>query len=311
MLFLLLVIKKQVSTRNETTKEVYPTGDALDLYNISLMIPGGALPQPANITLSHLNQDEIHQSIQSSVWSSMLNIIAAISIQCSPPIERFDKPVVATIILPIETSYSTPLRLLQSNYMSTWIDITDDPHTEVTLENGRLTLRTDNIGWLIVASLQFDITKIMPIAIKSVFSEELISMDVNAYGYIFPDSMHAQVSVFITPHKDNPRSQTPPGHRQIAFPHTFKAYKNQKVRIVLQGKFEPDTEAGQTSLQADLNVDGDMMDIVEKTVKLLPESKGLYGKLTLSTFCTVHKIWEKIQDINLSSPTAAHDQTEL
>lgn len=294
---------------------MFPTGDELDLLNTSLTIPGGALPQPVNITLSHLNPDQIHQSLQSSPWSSMLNIISAISIHCSPPVERFWKTITITIILPrdmIPHSRSAPLRLLQSNYMSTWIDITDDPKTEIDLnyQTGRLTVKTDQTGWLVVASLQIDMNKILPIAVKSAFTEELITMDINAYGYIFPDGTHAQISVFITPHKENETNDThPPGHRQIAFPHTFKAYKGQKVRLTLEGQFEPDYEAGQTSLESDIKVDGYMRDIYEKIVKLSSNSKGLYGKLTLSTFCASHQSWEKIQELNLSSPTSAYHNT--
>ena len=302
--------------RSETTKEVHITGESLDLFNTSLTIPGGALPKPVSVTLSHLNQEQIHQSLQSSPWSSMLDIISAVSIHCSPPVDRFAKPVTLTVILPADMvpSRSTPLRLLQSAYMNSWIDITDDPKTSIKLDSdsGRLTIMTDQTGWLIIASLNIDMSKILPIAVKSAFSEEIVTMDINAYGYIFPDGTHAQISVFITPHKENEHIETPPpGHRQIAFPHTFKAYKGQKVRLELQGQFQPDTEGGQVSLTSDIKVDGFMRDIYEKIVKLSANSKGLYGKLNLSTHCASHETWESILELNLSSPTTAHQHNNI
>lgn len=246
----------------------------------------------------------------------MLDIISAVSIHCSPPVDRFAKPVRLTIILPADNvpSSSTPLRLLQSAYMSTWIDITDDPKTSIKLdtESGRLNVTTDQTGWLIIASLNIDMSKILPIAVKSAFTEELVIMDINAYGYIFPDGTHAQISVFIAPHKENEQLETPPpGHRQIAFPHTFKAYKGQKVRLELQGQFQPDKEAGQVSLTSDIKVDGFMRDIYEKIVKLSENSKGLYGKLNLSTYCASHQTWESILELNLSSPTTAHQNNNI
>lgn len=309
-----------VSMRNETTKEVDISGDGIDLYNVSLMVPGGALPQTAKITLSHMNQEEIHQSIQSSSWSSMLSIIGAVCIQCSPPVERFNVPVIITLILPSDITLpdkSTPLRLLQSNYMSSWTDVTDEPVTEVSLSHQqRLTIRTDHSGWLVVAALQLDISKIMPVAIKSVFSEESVILNINTFGFIFPDKTHAQISVFLSPQSNDSGGSggtcsvtPPPGHRQIAFPHSFKASKGQKIRIELQGKFVADVEAGQTDLSSEFKVDGVVEGIIEKTIKLTSEAKGLYGKLIISTFCTSHKKWEQLQEMNLSSAADAHQQT--
>jgi hypothetical protein len=304
--------KPQVSLKNEVSKEVNVSGDGMDLYNISLLIPGGALPQSSNITLSHMNQDQIHHSIQSSMWSSMLTILGAISIQGNPLIEHFKRPIIVTIILPENTKPTGPLRLLQSNYMTTWIDVTDDPSTELSIDqNGRLTIRTDQAGWLVVASLELDIAKIMPVAVKSVFSEEQIVLHVNAFGLIFPDDTTAQIAVFITPQNSKEDSSTtrdvvtpPPGHRPISFPHSINVSKGQKIRVEIQGKFEADIVAGQTDLFADIKVDGVLGGIIEKTVQLSPGTEGLYGKLLISTYCMSHRTWEKIQEINLSSAAA-------
>ena len=82
------------------TKSITENEQAIDLHDASLFIPGGAVPQPTQVTLSFMNAEEIHQSIQSSSWASMLTIHACINIQCSPPVERFSKPVIATVLLP-------------------------------------------------------------------------------------------------------------------------------------------------------------------------------------------------------------------
>ena len=300
--------------KNEITKEVPVSGDdGMSLNNISLLIPDGALPQSAKVTLSHFNQDEIHQSIQSSPWASMLSILTAVCVQCSPPVEQFIIPVVITITLPSDMKIpekSTSLRLLQSNYMSSWMDITDEPATDISISHSdrQLTVKTDHSGWFVVAVLQLDISRIIPMAVKSVFSEESILLHVNAFGYIFPDRTHAQVSVFVSPQVDHSSISVdpPPGHKLIAFPHSFKANKGQKIRLELQGKFDPDVEGGQTDLYSELSVDGIIEGIVEKTVTLSPGANGLYGKLIISTYCTSHKAWEPIQEMNLSSATDTH-----
>ena len=91
------------------------------------------------------------------------------------PVERFSKPVIATLLLLEDASLpSPPFHLLESNYMSNWVDITDEPTTEVTSSRGRLTIRTDYTGLLAVASVNTDMSQIMQMAVKSVFSEEPI-----------------------------------------------------------------------------------------------------------------------------------------
>ena len=67
---------------------------------------------------------------------------------------------------------TTHAKLQKRNY--NWVDITDQPTTEVTSSRGRLTIRTDYTGLLAVASVNTDMSQIMQMAVKSVFSEEPI-----------------------------------------------------------------------------------------------------------------------------------------
>ena len=77
---LLIVVKKTI--RAEISKSVTEHGE--DLHNTSLIISGGAVPQPTQVTLSYMNTEEIHQCIQSSSWANMFTIHACINIQCIP-----------------------------------------------------------------------------------------------------------------------------------------------------------------------------------------------------------------------------------
>lgn len=312
-LMLFVAVRKPI--RSEVTTEVDAKGKSIDLYNTSLIIPDGALSQTVKLTLSNMTQEEIHQAIQSSPWSSMLSVIGAIYIICSPPVERFNKPVEVTIMLSDNvTAPASPIRLLQSNYMNSWIDRTDDPSTEITMKSDRITLHTDYTGWLLLATLKYDLTKIMQLAVTSAFTEEPILLDINVFGHIFAEQTSGQISVFISPHNDSKQSNTiegPPGHQQISFPHSLKASKGQKIRVELQGQFEPDKETGQKELWSDFKVDGSISEIIEKTVRLSSNARGIYGKLVIKTYCASHNHWEKLQEINLTSSASSYRHNGL
>ena len=254
-----------------------------------------------------MSNSELHQLMQSSPWASMVRVVACFRIDCNPNIETFSKPFVANILLPDDDPIpSPPFRLLQSNYRSVWVDVTDEPSGSITIANGKMTVKTHSTGWLIVAAVTLDMIQISEMAVKSVFSVEPIALQVNVCYNMFSGS--AQISVFISPVTKEGWSVTsksfpPKGHKRISFPRTFRAQKGQKLRLELQGKLEAESNG---DLISECTVDNCFEIIIEKTVRLTSESKSLHGKLIISEFCNQHYKWESIQEILISSSSTSY-----
>ena len=242
-----------------------------------------------------------------------LLIITVLEIQCRPPVSQFRMPVIVSVHLPKELRKipSLQLRLLQSNYMSNWQDITNEANSSVEVigqSRDRVQVRTDYTGWLIVARIDFDVTKIMQMAIKSVFHAEPMIVNVNVYGCIFPDN-HAQIVAYLKSAKDGRknRSESPAGFVPIAISdHTIKAHVRQRLRIEVQGLemdigSEPSTE---------FIVEEPLNQIVEKTVKI-SSPKRLKGRLVISSYCNAPKGWKKLEEIDLhyNSPLRSNGHT--
>ena len=283
-------------------------GGVIDLENEQLMVPGGALSHDTMICFSRDDPDKLRESVECSHWSGMLNLISVIKIQCQPPVIQFNKPVLVTVPLP-EELWNKPflqLRLFQSNYMSNWQDITNEPHSKVEVvgaANSRVQIKTNYTGWVKVAHIDFDVNNVMQMAIRSVLVAEPLVVTINVFGCIFPDN-HAQVVAFLkssSSSEDNSTQQkvrAPPGFVPIAFPRTIKVHVGQRLRLELQGNdFEscsgPSTE---------FTVDDPLNQIVEKTVKM-DSTKMLRGQLIISSYCNSPKGWKKLEDIDLVTGT--------
>ena len=286
--------------RFDITKTVTSAGDLIKLDETSIVIPKDALTNDTKVTLSNMSRTEIHQALQNSPWASMLSVVSAFNICCSPPIVQFNYPIISTITLKEDQpSPRPPFRLLQSNYLNNWADITDDPNTMVTVSDSILTVKTSHTGWLLVATMCLDISQIMQMAMKSVFSEEPVTLQVNVFGRMVPGNS-AEITAYLTPatKEDSTLNQKkePPSdaHKQISYPHSFKAYKGQRIRLELQGNFE-----NKGYLVSEHIIDGQLETIMSKDAQFA-SSKSLNGKLVISKYCNVHGKWEIAQEVGLS-----------
>ena len=287
-----------------SSKDVDIVGGDIAIDNISLIIPGKAITTPIKVSLSTLSRDDLSSSLEQSPWASMLSIVSIFCIKCTPPVDRFDVPVIASVELSHPLPPNTPLRLLHSSFMSHWEDITAYPTTEVSIENTRLTVRTSYSDWLAVASLKMDVRQMIQLAVKSVFVEEPLLLQVNVYALMFNETAHGQISAFITPIEDSSSDKKidgPAGHKLIAFPHSFKAYNSQNLRFEFKGHFKPDTDAGQSDLLYHCKVDSTHQQVIEKKVILTENKTRINGKLIISSYAASQDVWETIREINLSA----------
>lgn len=290
-------------------------GGTITSDKVHLQVPGGALPMQTSITLSQYDRNHLHKCIQNSQWANMLQVLTAVQIHCRPPVDRFSKPVIITLPAPSSKgtfNHSLPLRLLHSNYLNHWRDITDNPmsHVEMDAKQGKLEIQSDHTGWLVVASVQLDVTQLMRMALKTVFSNNPVPFQVNVFGHKFSGSNSAQICIFVSPvsgqedERKSPTLERPPKHVPIAFPHTFEAHIDQKIRLELQGAMEPDTSAGQSGLVSEFCISQNIPRVVDMTVKLIG-TEHVAGKLLISSFCNAHDRWVSIQEINLAQASLA------
>ena len=302
--YFIVIVFSSVAISSEqgvVTAIIGPMGGAIDLEHEHLMIPGGALICDTSIRFKLNDPDKLRQSVNCTQWSDMLNVITVLEIQCRPLVSQFHKPVITNVPLPKELRKipSLQLRLLQSNYMSNWQDITDEANSSVEVvrhSRDQVQIRTDYTGWLIVARIDFDVTKVMQMAIKSVFHAEPMIVNVNVYGCIFPDN-HAQIVAYLKSAKNNRKQRTssPAGFVPIAISdHTIKAHVRQRLRIEVQG-LEMDTGSEPST---EFTVEDPLNQIVEKTVKI-SSPKRLKGRLVISSYCNAPKGWKKLEEIDL------------
>lgn len=210
------------------------------------------------------------------------------------------------------------IRLLQSKYQRHWQDITDDVKSDLNVTGNKLTITTDQTGWLAVATVQYDISLIAQLAMRSL-SAEPITLQLGTYGLIDSENSSVQVAIFVTPCSSpsdaskSENNQKPHNHRPIAFPHTIQAYPGEKLQLVLQGAFKPDEQMGEKNLYFEFEVQQNFQRILEKWLRITPlsnekmtgqsssSSKSLCGKLIIKSCRNTMQQWEPIAEINLST----------
>ena len=271
----------------------------MKLNETTISIPPGGLLQETKVTINTMSQTEIHQTLQTSPWASMLKVITAFNITCTPPMDRFSKPIMASIVLPRDNTKppASGFRLLQSKFTNNWVDITDDPASEVTVTENSLTIKTDYIGWILVASINLDMSQILQMAVKSIFAEEPVVLQVNVFGRLVSDNSY-EITAFLTPSlKDDSvlnQKKDPPSfeHKRISFPHSFKAYKGQKIRLEIQSN-----SCDQNALGLEHIVDSQLEAVMSTDISFEPQS---VQKIIITKYCNIHNKWENVQDIRLN-----------
>ena len=246
----------------------------------------------------------------------MVHLSAAIHIECTPFMERFEKPVNITTVMneSISLGSCSMVRLLQSKYLRHWQDITNDVRSQFTIIGDKLSIMTDQTGWLVVTTVQYDISQIAQLAMRSL-SAEPITLELKTYGLMDTENSSIQVAIFVTPCSSaddttkSENSQKPQHHRPIAFPHTIQAYPGEKLQLKLQGRFEPDEQMGEKNLYFEFEVQKNFQRILEKWLKTAPRTGGssaensrpLSGKLVISSRRNLQQQWEPISEVNLSA----------
>lgn len=248
--------------------------------------------------------------LKSTGWDETVKIVAALHVQSDPATEHFEKPVDIAVTLPHDVNLpSVPLiRLLQSNYLRHWQDITDDTNSKILLHDNKIQITTDCTGWLAITAVQLDVSAIARLAMRSLSIEPII-LRFSVYGLMVPESKSIQIAVFVVPCKANEdpiqvETPKPQHHLPIAFPHTIQAYPNERLRLEIQGSFEPDSSMGETDLTYELDVPRNFNRICEKWLKMTSDVENpLNGKLVISSCRNSESKWERLTEINLSAKT--------
>ena len=239
-----------------------------------------------------------------------MTIVTALNVHSDPTTEHFEKPVDIAVTLAEDVNLpALPLvRLLQSNYLRHWQDITDDTNSKILLHENKIQITTDCTGWLAVTAVQLDISAIARLALRSLSIEPII-LRFSVYGLMVPETRSVQIAVFVVPCKTNEdpiqvQASKPQHHLPIAFPHTVQAYPNERLRLEIQGCFEPDTSMGETDLIHELDVPRNFNQICEKWLKLTSHVETpLSGKLIISSCRNSESKWERLTEINISAKT--------
>ena len=278
-------------------------------YNSTIItVPPDALKTATKITVSKPDKKQLDSMLQSTGWDNTVQIVTAMHLQCNMAADHFEKPITVQSSLPepLLIGSKSVIRLLQSNYLRHWQDITDDLHSQVSVSGNQVHISTDRMGWLAVTLVQLDVSKIAQMAMKSLSIDPVV-LRFSVYSQTYPDDV-IQIAVFVVPCKANgePLHQEdlkPQHHVPIAFPHTVQAWPGERLQLALQGNFAPDASAGQKDLNYEFDVQQTHNRICEKWVKLTSESDQLLsGKLTVSRFCQCEdKVWESITEMNLSN----------
>ena len=295
--------------QQQESETVGPEGGILSYQAITVTIPPGALKSSVSVALSKPDKKRLDTILQSNGWDKTVTILTAFHVQCNGTTDHFEKPVEVSCLLPTEPKVgaSSLVRLLKSNYLRQWQDITEDTYSRVSVAGKEISITTDHTGWLAVTVVQLDPSKIAQLAMCTL-SNEPIMLQFNVYGQMFPDNV-IQIAVFMLPCRANeepihPHNQKPEHHSPISFPHTVQAWPGERLRLELKGKFSPDTSSAETDLCYEFEVQRTHNRICEKWVKLTSKiGQPLCGKLIVSSCRNSGSTWESITEVLLSTRT--------
>ncbi len=245
---------------------------------------------------------QLNSMLRHSGWDSTIKIIAAVNIDCNPVLGHFRNPLKVTTTLPKKCSPPAQcLRLVHSNYLRHWCDITDDPHCSVEINGDTVLLQADRPGWLAVTSIQFDPSLIVVKAMQSL-SVEPIMLHFSVYGLSIPDTNIFQIATFISSRattKEKPKHHTP-----IAFTHTAQAYPGERLRLTFLGQLEPETSMNEKDLSFEFTVNETDTSVCEKWLRLTSAPEvPLNGKMVISCCRRTVGEWDSISELRLSTKT--------
>ena len=289
-------------------KQVTPEGAELSFDNTTVTIPPDALSQETSVTLSLANSKQLIPMLKASGWEKIVKLATAIHVDCNPSIDHFSKPIKITTRLPEESEVEATslVRLMHSNYLRHWEDITDDILSKIAIRGDEVSIETNLTGWLAVSVIHFNPSMIAQMVLKSI-SIEPVLMRFSVFGYIDTEQKSIQVVVSAVPctsseeplHRDmeKPSENISP----ISFPHVVQAYPNEKLRLEILGNFEPDASHSEDNLSFDMVMQQKHNQILSKWIKsTAPPEAPLCGKLKVSLCRNSTNSWESIAHIGLS-----------
>ena len=234
-------------------------------------------------------------------------------IECSPPLDKFERPLKISTVLPddITMGSNSLVRLMHSNFLRHWEDITDCVPSRVSLTGNTVNMETNLSGWLAVSMIQFDASMIAQMVLKSI-SIEPIMLRISTFGFIDVERKSVQIAVFVVPCKQNEEPihrdvDKPENFSPISFPHVIQAYPNERLRMEIVGSFEPDRTLGETNLMFEMDVQQRHNQIHTKWVKTTSASssdRALIGKLNITSCRNNTSNWEDIANISLSAKSS-------
>lgn len=297
---------------SEEFKDITLDGKELTFKGNKVVIPPNAITHPTIISLSMADSRHLIPMLKASGWDKVVQVATAIHIECNPPLDRFNKPIHITTTLPKEMKPgpSSMVRLMHSNYLRHWEDITDDVLSKITVDDQQVHLETNLPGWLAISMIQFNPSMIAQMVLKSITIEPIL-LRLSTFGYMDAERKSIQLAVYVVPCKGNEEAvhkeiEKPAHFSPISFTHVVQAYPNERLQLAISGSFELDTSLGEDSLVFEMDAQTKHNQIFTRWVKSkLDSDTPLNGKIKVSSCRNNVNSWESISDISLSMRSVA------
>jgi hypothetical protein len=273
----------------------------------NVVVPPNALPIPTSISLNLADSKHLIPMLKASGWDKVVQVATAIHIDCNPPLDHFNKSIKISTKLPSDMTVgsSSIVRLMHSNYLRHWEDITDDVLSKISVEGEDVQIETNLTGWIAISMIRFDASMIAQMVLKSI-SIEAIMLRFSVFGFVDADRKSTQLAVFVVPCKGNEdpihkEIEKPAHYSPISFPHIVQAYPNERLQLAITGTFEADATLGDESLVFEMGVQAKHNDIITKWVKSTVDTDvPLSGKMKISSCRNNRDRWEALTNISLS-----------
>ena len=245
--------------------------------------------------------------LKASGWNKVVQVATAIHIETNPPLDNFNKPIQIVTKLPkdMKLGSNSIVRLMHSNYLRHWEDITDDVLSKISVEGEDVHIETNLAGWLAISMIKFDASMIAQMVLKSITIEPIM-LRFSAFGFVDSERKSIQLAVFVVPCKGNEdpihkEIEKPVHFVPISFPHVVEAYPNERLQLALSGTFEADTSLGEERLVFEIDVQTKHNDIHTKWVRSTADpDTPLSGKMRVSSCRNNKGLWEALTDVSLS-----------
>ncbi len=277
-------------------------GGTLSCGSTTMTIQPDSIRADTRVTLSVPDLEQLNSMLQYGGWDSTVHIVAAVQVDCNPILGHFRNPLEVTVALPDKPRpFTGCLRLIQSNYLRHWRDITDDSSCSVEIQGNLVSIRADRPGWLAVTSIHFDPSLIVVKAMQSL-SVEPLTLHLAVFGLSIPDSRIYQIATFISP--GEPPKEIPKHHLPIAFKHSIQAYPGERLKLAFHGQMEPETAMNEQDMSFEFTVNRVDTSVCEKWLRLTSAVNApLNGKIVVSCCRRMVGEWDKIAEIRLSTKT--------